>query len=40
VLTDPVDGHSLLVYTATPGTPSHSNLALLSVIGNQLQSRG
>lgn len=39
VLTDPVDGHSLLVYTATPGTPSHSNLALLAVIGNQLLSR-
>ena len=37
VLTDPDQGHSLLVYTATPGTTSHSNLALLAVIGNQLQ---
>jgi transcriptional regulator with XRE-family HTH domain len=33
VLTDPQQGHSLLVYTATPGSQSHNNLALLSVIG-------
>jgi NAD(P)-dependent dehydrogenase (short-subunit alcohol dehydrogenase family) len=31
---------SLLVYTATPGTPSHSNLALLAVVGDQPLSRG
>lgn len=36
VLTDPEQGHSLLVYTATPGTASHSNLALLAVLGSQL----
>jgi hypothetical protein len=35
VLTDPAHGHSLLVYTATPGTPSHDNLALLAVLGTQ-----
>jgi transcriptional regulator with XRE-family HTH domain len=35
VLIDPDQGHSLLVYTATPGTPSHSNLALLTVVGGQ-----
>lgn len=39
VLTDPDGGHSLLVYTATPGTPSHDNLALLGVIGGQLPRR-
>ncbi|MCV7423764.1 helix-turn-helix domain-containing protein [Mycobacterium yunnanensis] len=35
VLTDPDQGHSLLVFTATPGTPSHGNLALLTVVGHQ-----
>ena len=35
VLTDPNQGHSLLVYTATPGTPSHGNLALLTVLADQ-----
>jgi len=40
VLTDPDRGHSLLVYTATPGTPSHDNLVLLGVIGEQLLRRG
>lgn len=33
VLNDPVHSHSLLVYTATPGSPSHDSLRLLSVIG-------
>ena len=33
VLTDPDQGHSLLVYTATPGTQSYDNLALLTVMG-------
>lgn len=39
VLTDPAQGHTLLVYTATPGTQSHSNLALLAVVGSQLLGR-
>lgn len=34
-LTDPVQSHSLLVYTAVPGTESHEKLQLLSVIGAQ-----
>ncbi|GAA4605759.1 transcriptional regulator with XRE-family HTH domain [Actinoplanes octamycinicus] len=34
-LLDPDQGHSLLVYTAVPGSESHEKLALLSVIGNQ-----
>lgn len=35
VLIDPEQKHSLLVYTATPGTESHTNLRLLTVIGDQ-----
>lgn len=35
VLIDPDQKHSLLVYTATPGTESHTNLQLLRVIGDQ-----
>lgn len=34
-LLDPVQSHSLLVYTAAPGSPSHEKLRLLSVIGAQ-----
>ena len=34
-LTDPATSHSLLVYTAVPGTESHEKLQLLSVIGAQ-----
>ncbi|AEV85213.1 XRE family transcriptional regulator [Actinoplanes sp. SE50] len=34
-LLDPEQGHSLLVYTAVPGSDSHQKLALLSVIGTQ-----
>lgn len=34
-LVDPVQSHSLLVYTAIPGTESHEKLELLSVIGAQ-----
>lgn len=34
-LTDPAQSHSLLVYTASPGTESHEKLRLLSVIGAQ-----
>lgn len=34
-LLDPVQSHSLLVYTAAPGTPSHEKLQLLSVVGAQ-----
>lgn len=32
-LVDPAQSHSLLVYTAIPGTESHEKLQLLSVIG-------
>jgi predicted DNA-binding transcriptional regulator AlpA len=32
-LLDPGTDHALLVFTATPGTPSHDTLALLAVIG-------
>ncbi|TKK91687.1 helix-turn-helix domain-containing protein [Herbidospora galbida] len=32
-LLDPEQGHSLLVYTAVPGSESHEKLRLLSVIG-------
>jgi transcriptional regulator with XRE-family HTH domain len=35
VLLDPSQSHSLLVYTATPGSESHEKLQLLSVIGTQ-----
>lgn len=35
ILTDPGQAHSLLVYTATPGSESHEKLQLLSVIGAQ-----
>jgi len=35
-LLDPDEGHSLLVYTATPGSESHEKLQLLSVIGAQV----
>ncbi|WP_207930574.1 helix-turn-helix transcriptional regulator [Streptomyces hainanensis] len=34
-LLDPVQGHSLLVYTAVPGSESHEKLHLLSVVGSQ-----
>ncbi|GAA1438274.1 helix-turn-helix transcriptional regulator [Nocardiopsis tropica] len=34
-LLDPGQGHSLLVYTADPGSESHEKLRLLSVIGAQ-----
>lgn len=34
-LIDPNQSHSLLVYTAAPGSESHEKLALLSVIGSQ-----
>ena len=33
VLPDPEESHSLLVYTAAPGSESHEKLQLLSVIG-------
>ncbi|HEU4545791.1 MAG TPA: helix-turn-helix transcriptional regulator [Microlunatus sp.] len=33
VLLDPEQAHSLLVYTATPGSESHEKLQLLSVVG-------
>lgn len=35
ILVDPGQAHSLLVYTAVPGTESHEKLQLLSVIGAQ-----
>jgi hypothetical protein len=35
LLHDHEQGHTLLVYTATPGTESYQKLQLLSVIGNQ-----
>ncbi len=35
VLTDPGQSHSLLVYTAVPGSESYEKLQLLSVIGAQ-----
>ena len=34
-LVDPDQAHSLLVYTAVPGSESHDKLTLLSVIGTQ-----
>lgn len=34
-LVDPGQAHSLLVYTAIPGSESHDKLHLLSVIGTQ-----
>jgi transcriptional regulator with XRE-family HTH domain len=34
-LTDPAQSHSLLVYTASPGSESHEKLQLLTVIGAQ-----
>ena len=34
-LIDPAQSHSLLVYTASPGTESYEKLQLLSVIGSQ-----
>ncbi|TXK17759.1 helix-turn-helix transcriptional regulator [Homoserinibacter sp. GY 40078] len=37
-LLDPVQSHSLLVYTAVPGSESHEKLQLLSVIGTQTLS--
>lgn len=33
ILLDPEQSHSLLVYTAAPGSESHEKLALLSVLG-------
>lgn len=35
-LLDPVQSHSLLVYTAAPGSESHEKMQLLSVVGTQL----
>lgn len=35
-LIDPGQSHSLLVYTAVPGSESHEKLRLLSVIGSQV----
>ncbi|MPY79421.1 MAG: DNA-binding protein [Actinophytocola sp.] len=35
MLLDPGQSHSLLVYTAIPGSESHEKLQLLSVIGTQ-----
>jgi transcriptional regulator with XRE-family HTH domain len=35
-LIDPEQGHSLLVYTAIPGSESHDKLQLLAVIGSQV----
>jgi hypothetical protein len=35
-LLDPDRSHTLLVYTAIPGTESHQKLDLLSVIGTQI----
>jgi transcriptional regulator with XRE-family HTH domain len=35
VLLDPDQEHTLLVFTATPGTPSYENLQLLSIIGDR-----
>lgn len=37
-LLDPSQSHSLLVYTASPGSESHEKLRLLSVIGTQTLS--
>ena len=37
-LVDPDQSHSLLVYTAIPGSESHEKLQLLSVIGSQVLS--
>jgi transcriptional regulator with XRE-family HTH domain len=34
-LLDPVQSHSLLVYTATPGSESHEKLQLLAVLGSR-----
>jgi transcriptional regulator with XRE-family HTH domain len=39
-LVDPGQAHSLLVYTAVPGSESHEKLRLLSVIGAQTLDRG
>jgi len=35
-LLDPDNDHTLLVFTATPGTPSHDTLQLLAVLGASL----
>lgn len=35
VLVDPSQSHTLLVYTAVPGTESHEKLQLLAVVGTQ-----
>jgi transcriptional regulator with XRE-family HTH domain len=35
ILIDPMQSHTLLVYTAAPGTESYEKLQLLSVIGSQ-----
>jgi len=35
-LIDPGQSHSLLVYTAIPGSESHEKMRLLSVIGSQV----
>jgi len=40
ILLDPNQEHSLLTFTATPGTESSDKLRLLAVIGNQLMTSG
>ncbi|MFI5675606.1 helix-turn-helix transcriptional regulator [Streptomyces cellulosae] len=40
ILLDPDQEHSLLTFTATPGTESYDKLQLLAVIGNQRLSSG
>ncbi|MFJ9024906.1 helix-turn-helix transcriptional regulator [Streptomyces sp. NPDC102259] len=40
ILLDPDQEHSLLTFTATPGTESHEKLRLLAIIGNQRMTGG
>lgn len=40
ILLDPDQEHSLLTFTATPGTESYDKLQLLAIIGNQQLSSG
>lgn len=39
-LIDPVHGHALLVFTATPGTESYDKLALLNILAHQNMTVG
>lgn len=39
-LLDPVQNHTLLVLTATPGSEDNEKLQLLSVLGNQEMESG